>query len=129
MPRAIEHVHSERQVVAGESPGTEDVEILGADAMPVCWDGAGVRELTHFHIGSAVAEHLDALGTGGRVAGAVHHNVCAEAADDIAHPRDASLGGPELLDIDRRLSAELARQLQRGLSGAPTQITRPAPIS
>ena len=32
--RAVEHVDAERQVVAGKAPRAEDVDILGADAVP-----------------------------------------------------------------------------------------------
>src|SRR4051812_40327956 len=32
--RAVEHIDAQRQIVAGESPRAQDVEVLGADAMP-----------------------------------------------------------------------------------------------
>src|SRR2546426_12798876 len=41
-----------------------------------------------FHIGAAVAHELDAFGARARMAGAVHHEIGAEPADDVAPPRD-----------------------------------------
>ena len=32
--RTVEHIDAEREIVAGESPRTQDVEVFGADAMP-----------------------------------------------------------------------------------------------
>ena len=56
---------------------------------------AGVGELAHLDVGAAVAQELDSLGAGAGVAGAVHDQICPEAADDLAHAGDAVLRGPE----------------------------------
>src|SRR5262249_31600143 len=73
---------------------------------------AGIGELAHLHIGAAVAQHLDALGTGARMAGTIHHEVGAEAADDVANTLDALIRLLDLLDVHRRLGAEFARELK-----------------
>ena len=53
-------------------------------------DRARVGELAHLDVGAAVAQELDAFRPGAGMAGAVHHEVGAEAADDVAHaPRCA----------------------------------------
>src|SRR6516162_9480679 len=44
--------------------------------------------------------------------GTVHHQVGPEAADNLAHPRDALLGCFVLLAIDCRLRTKLSRELQ-----------------
>ena len=85
--------------------------------MPVGLDRTGVGELAHLDIGAAVAQHLDALGPGGGMAAAVDHQVGAEAADDVAHRRDARLRAPVLLDVDRGLGAEGAADPQARLLG------------
>src|ERR1700756_3213720 len=46
------------------------------------------------------------------MAGAVHHQIGAEAADDVAHARDALLRVRDRLDVDRRLGAELSREFE-----------------
>src|SRR5215470_15026423 len=46
------------------------------------------------------------------MAGAIHHHVSAEAADEIAHPVDTGLRTQECLDVDRGLGAEAAGQLK-----------------
>ena len=56
-------------------------------------DRARVGELAHLDVGAAVAQHLDALRARARMARAVHHEIRAEAADDVAHRRDARFGG------------------------------------
>ena len=49
-------------------------------------------------------------GPGARMARAIHHQVGAESADDVAHRLDARLGRFHLLDVHRRLGAEFARE-------------------
>ena len=44
--------------------------------------------------------------------GAVHYQIGAEAADDVAYARDALLGRLVLLDIHRRFGAKLTRQCE-----------------
>jgi hypothetical protein len=46
------------------------------------------------------------------MAGAVHHQVGAEPADQLAHPRDARIRGLVAFNIDRGFGAELARKLK-----------------
>src|SRR6185312_16891448 len=46
------------------------------------------------------------------MAGAIHHQIGAEAADNVAHLLDSCLRRPDLFDIDGGFSAELARELQ-----------------
>jgi hypothetical protein len=53
------------------------------------------------------------------MAGAVHDEVSAEAADDRAHAGDA-LAASSLLDVDGRLGAEIARGFSAAF-GAPTR--------
>ena len=113
--RPVEHAHAERQVVRGEGPGAQHDEVLGADAVPVGRDRAGIGELAHLDIGAAVAQHLDAFGTGRGMAGAVHHQVRAVAADDLAHGRDARLGRRDFLDVDSGFGAEPAGQREARL--------------
>src|SRR5262249_7336006 len=48
---AVEHVDAEWQVVGGEGPRPQHVEVLGADAVPGRGDRAGIGELPHLHIG------------------------------------------------------------------------------
>ena len=62
-----------------------EVDVLGADAVPVGLDRAGIGELAHLDVSAAVAQHLYALRPGCRMAAAVHHEIGAEAADDLAH--------------------------------------------
>ncbi len=71
---------------------------------------AGIGELAHFDIGAAVAQKLDSLRAGAGMARAIHDQVGAKAADDVAHFFDPLIGRLELLDIHRRLGAELARE-------------------
>lgn len=108
----VEHLDAERQVVGGERPGAQQIEVLGADAMPRGHDRAGVGELAHLDVGAAVAKELDAFRAGGRMAGAVHHHVCTVAADDVAHCLDALVGSLVFLDVDCGLGAELTRELE-----------------
>src|ERR1700730_2129865 len=109
--RAIEHIDAERQIVAVEAPRPQHIEILGADAVPRGLDRTGVGELPHLHIGAAVAQHFDAFGSGARMARAIHHEVGAEAADDVAHGLDARFRRRDLLNVYSRFRAELAREL------------------
>ena len=51
------------------------------------------------------------------MAGAVHDQVGAVAADELADPGDALGGRPVFLDIHRRLGAKFARQRQARLLG------------
>src|SRR3569832_910564 len=88
-PGAIEHVDAKRQVVAGEAPRPQDVEVLGADAVPGGFDRTGIGELSHLDVGAAVAQHFDPLGAGTRMTRAIHHEVGAESADNVAHAADA----------------------------------------
>ena len=46
------------------------------------------------------------------MARAIHHQIGTEAADDVAHFFDARFRRFDLLNIDGRFRAELARQLQ-----------------
>jgi hypothetical protein len=46
------------------------------------------------------------------MARAVHYKVGPEAADDLSHPSDAFGGSFDVVDIDRRFGAKLARQSQ-----------------
>src|SRR5918994_1089845 len=85
LPSPVEHRYPLGNVVRGECPAPEHVQILRADPVPVRLDRAGVRELAHLDVSSAVAQHLDALGTGRGVAGAVHHEVGAEGLGQPAH--------------------------------------------
>ena len=92
-------------------------------------DRTGIGELAHLDIGAAVAQHLDAFGAGARMARAIHHQIGAEAADDVAHRLDALFRR-----LDRSISTvasapNFRASSSRGVSGAPTQITLPAPIS
>src|SRR6185437_6509185 len=112
MTRAIKHVDAERQVVGGERPGTQHVEIFGTDAVPIGLDGAGVRELPHLDERASVAKHLYYLGAGRRMAGAIHHEVRAKPAHDLPYPGDPFPGARDLIDVHRRFRAELAGQSQ-----------------
>ena len=60
-----------------------------------------------------------ALGAGTRMARTIHHEIGAEAPDDIAHRLDARLRRRDLLNIYRCFRAELARQLE------PRRLRRP----
>ena len=80
--------------------------------MPGSVDRARVGELAHFNIGAAVAQHLDALGAGGWMARTIHHEIGAEAADDVAHLLDAFRRRPDFLNVDGGFRAEFARQLE-----------------
>src|SRR5260370_649802 len=104
--RAIEHVDAKRQVVAGKCPRAEQIDVLGAEAVPRCHDRAGVGELAHFNIGAAITEKFDAFGAGAGMTGAVHHQIGAEAADDVTHASDSLIGGLVLLAIHRRFGAK-----------------------
>src|SRR6185437_15270254 len=112
---AVEHLDTERQIIGGETPGSEHVEVLGADAVPGRLDRAGVSELAHLDIGAAVAQHLHALGSGAWMTRAIHHEVRAESADDVAHFSDTFLRRLAFLDVDGGLGAEFARELQARL--------------
>ncbi len=48
-------------------------------------------KLAHLDIGTAVAQHFDALGPGRRMSRAIHHQISAEAANDVAHAPDPRL--------------------------------------
>src|SRR5580700_1255360 len=116
---AIEHVDAKRQVVAGEAPRTKYNEVLGADAVPRSHDRPGVGELAHLNVGTAVAQKFDALRPGARMSCAVHHQVRAKAADDVADSFDPCVWRLELVDVHCCLGAEAARQGEpRGLRRA-----------
>src|SRR3954467_14766187 len=80
--------------------------------MPRRVDRTGVRELTHLHISAAVAQHFDALGSRAWVTRAIHHQIGAEAANDVAHFLDACFRGLEPFDVDGCFRAELACQFE-----------------
>src|SRR4029077_10564674 len=80
--------------------------------MPGSVDRTGVGELTHLDIGAAVAQHFDAFGASTRMTRAIHHQIRAETADDVAHTLDARLRCRNLFDIDGGFRPELARQRQ-----------------
>ena len=64
------------------------------------------------------------------MAGAVHDEVGAEAADDLADAGDARPRASLYSSMSTVASApNLRASSSRGASGAPTQMTRPAPIS
>ena len=80
--------HSLRDVFGGKGPTAQYLKFLGADSVPVGIDAAGIGELAHFNVGSAVPDHLDALGSGFRISAAVQHEVSTEFGGGLAHGVD-----------------------------------------
>src|SRR3712207_2874572 len=127
VPSPVEHRYPLGDVVRGEPPATEHVQVLRADPVPVRLDRAGVRELAHLDVSSAVAQHLDALGTGRGVAGAVHHEVGAEGFGQRAHGLYARLGRFVVLERDGGLGAEAPAQREPRILGCPDDDDAPRP--
>src|SRR5215217_2308459 len=75
VPGPVEHRYPLGNVIRGECPAPEHVQVLRTDPVPVRLDRAGVRELAHLDVGPAVAQHFDTLGTGGGMPGAVDYEV------------------------------------------------------
>src|SRR4029077_15633484 len=99
------------------APRAEDVDVLRADAVPRRHDRAGISELAHLDIGTAVTQELDTFRTGARMTRAIHHQIGAKTANDVPHALDTFVRKLELFDVHSRLGAEFARELQPRLLG------------
>src|SRR5438445_243652 len=85
--------------------------------MPRSLDLSRIGELAHLDISAAVAQELDAFGPGRGMAGAIHHEIGAESADDLAHTSDALLRRAHLFELYGRLGAEAAREIEPRMFG------------
>jgi hypothetical protein len=79
------------------------------------------------NVSPAVAQHLDALGAGRGVAGAVHYEVGAEGFGQPAYGLYARLGRFVVLERDGGLGAEAPAQREPRILGCPDDDDPPRP--
>ena len=118
-PRVVPRRRRERAVEVRElvSPAAEDRRVLAVDvAVRIDRLSRRVRVMAHDHVAACVAQHLEALGHRGRIAGRLDHDVGSAPADALVPPAHAVLGPRDL----RRCRARPRR---------PPAAPRPAGLS